>query len=60
MAGMLTLAAAALASSVAAEAAANYTRLPGFFCHPDVTDPRLHRNWTGGLAGCIAICDADP
>ena len=39
-------------------AVATYDKRPQFFCHPGVSDSRLHRNST--LSACQAICDADP
>ena len=60
--GAWVLLAGAMANAVAdaSEAANTWTRLPGFFCHPGVEGTQLHRNWTAGVEGCIAICEADP
>jgi hypothetical protein len=47
---------AALVAISKGGAASNWTKVPGFFCHPGVDDSRLHKTWTGGIDGCVHLC----
>jgi hypothetical protein len=53
---MMALLLAALVAISKGGAASNWTKVPGFFCHPGVDDSRLHKTWTGGIDGCVHLC----